>query len=155
MAYTTVWDSETCRTHKHNLGIAWKFWPKFSLSVSAELPSGHFDVDLTLNRCRNFNGRRKGVEKRKNISTVIEKALKFRQSLKFRYRFDVELTSIFQRFHNLFGVEKALKIWHQNLPAGYISYKYHAGITKRTFNTQSKVVQNYSICTKIVSATIT
>ncbi len=37
-----------------------------------------FSIDSMLNR------RRKSVEKRKNISTVIEKALKFQQLLKFR-----------------------------------------------------------------------
>ena len=69
-----------------------------------EYPAGIFDVVSTLNRRRNFDGRRKSVEistvveistlirrryfdgrrksveKRKNISTVVEKALKFRQS---------------------------------------------------------------------------
>ena len=42
-------------------------------------PAGIFDVDSTLNRRRNFDGRRKSVEKRKNISTVVGKALKNRR----------------------------------------------------------------------------
>ncbi len=57
--------------------------------------AGIFDVDSMLNRRRNFNGRRKSVEKRKNISTVVEKALKFQRSLKFRRWFDVDISMVF------------------------------------------------------------
>ncbi len=60
-------------------------------------PVGIFDVDSTLNRRRNFGDRRKSGEKRKNISTVVEKALKFRQSLKFRRWFDVDISTVVEK----------------------------------------------------------
>ncbi len=68
-------------------------------------PAGIVYVDSTLNR------RRKSVQKRKNISVVVEKALKFRQSLKFR-RFNWIRRQYFNGF--LSNVEKALKIWRRN-----------------------------------------
>ncbi len=50
------------------------------LNINCNNPEGIFNVYSTLNWRQNFDGRRKSVEKRKNISTVVEKALKFRQS---------------------------------------------------------------------------
>ena len=42
-------------------------------------PAGIFHVESTLNRRLHFDGRRKSVEKHKNISTVVKKMLKFRR----------------------------------------------------------------------------
>ncbi len=67
-------------------------------------PAGIFDVDSTLKR------RRKSVENRKNIPTVVEKASQ--QSSKFRRWLDVESTSIFQRF--FIRRRKKSKIRHRN-----------------------------------------
>ncbi len=66
--------------------------------------AGIFDVDSTLNRRRIFDGRRKSVEKRKNIS-------KKRWTFDSRWNFDVDSTSNRRRYFNgfLFGVENTLK----------------------------------------------
>ncbi len=66
-----------------------KFGSNIGIVSSTHYPAGIFDVDSTLNRRRNFDGRRKSVEKRKNISTVVKKALKFQR------RIDINISTVF------------------------------------------------------------
>ena len=76
-----------------------KFGSSIGIVSSTHYPAGIFDIDSMLNRRQNFDGHQKSVEKCKNTSTVVEKALKFRR------RINVNISFFF-----LFGVEKALKI---------------------------------------------
>ena len=58
-------------------------------------PVSIFDVDSTLNRRRNFDGRRKSVKKCKNISTVVEKALKFWRQI------NVDISTVVEKRKNI------------------------------------------------------
>ncbi len=87
------------RVYKTVHGVDWTPNVKVIWTATRAIPAEIFDFDSTLIRRRNFDGRRKSVEKRKNISTVVEKSVKISRvveiSMFFWRRIDVDISTVF------------------------------------------------------------